>query len=463
MRDGQIRREIAQIAMPAGLEMVFQLVLGVIDQLIVGALGVIAIAAVGFANNLIAIGSLTLAMLGTGMAILVAQAQGSGQPQRIAHLLSTALALGAGLSLCLSLPLAALATPLLAGLGAEPELILTGRSYFQNMVLTLPLTTVNAVASAALRALGQARTPMVVTMGAVILNTLLAYSLVFGIGPFPALGVAGAAWATFAAQAGKTGLLLGHLYGRQTQLDWKFPGSLGQWRGVSAALLHLTLPLTVKEIFWSGGTFLYTLLFAQISAGALAAGQIAATLEAVFIVASLGLMMAATILVGQAAGAGDAALVQSRIRALLRTGVSTGLACGVLYLGTALLLPVFYPRLGPEVTQLAFWGIVINAAIHPFKVRNMILVGILSGGSDARSVVTGDAGGAFIVGLPLAYLLAFTAGFGVWGIFLARAIEEITKTFYFSWRVRGLVWGEVAGAVPSAQKLFTQMNKKEVE
>jgi Na+-driven multidrug efflux pump len=220
------------------------------------------------------------------------------------------------------------------------------------------------------------------------------------------------------------------------------PRSLGQWREVSAALLRLTLPLTVKEIFWSGGTFLYTLLFTQISAVALAAAQIAATLEAVFIVASLGLMIAATILVGQAAGAGDAVLARSRIRALLQTGVITGLACGALYLGTTLLLPLFYPQLEPEVTRIAFWGIVINAAIHPFKVRNMILVGILSGGSDARSVVTGDAGGAFMVGLPLAYLLAFTVGFGVWGIFLARAIEEIIKTLFFSWRTGRLTWQE---------------------
>jgi putative MATE family efflux protein len=444
-----MRREIAQIAVPASLEMVFQLALGVIDQLIVAALGVIAIAAVGFANNLIAIGSLTLAMLGTGTAILVAQTQGSGQPQRIPHLLSVSLALGIALSLCLSLPLALLATPLLAGLGAEPELIAAGRSYFQIVVLTLPLTTLSAVASAALRALGQARTPMVVTMGAVILNTLLAYGFVFGVGPLPALGVAGAAWATFAAHGGKTGLLLARLYGRQSLLQWSLPRGLNRWREVSMDLFRLTLPLTLKEIFWSGGIFLYTLLFTQISAGALAAGQMASTLEAVFIVASLGLMMAATLLVGQAAGAGDATLAQSRIHSLLQTGVITGLACGVLYLSTVLLLPVFYPQIESEVTQIAFWGIVINAAIHPFKVRNMILVGILSGGSDARGVVIGDAGGAFLIGLPLAYLLAFPAGLGVWGIFLARAIEEIIKTFFFSWRVRGLAWGEVARAVPT--------------
>jgi putative MATE family efflux protein len=410
--------------------------------LIVGALGAAAIAAVGFANNLIAIGSLTLAMLGTGTAIMVAQAQGSGQTQRIARILSVALTIGTALSISLSLPLAALATPLLAGLGAGPEIMDAGRAYFQIVVLSLPLTVISAVVSAALRALGQARTPMIITMAAVILNTALGYIFVFGIGPFPALGVVGVAWATFAAQGGRAALLLGRLYGRRSQVRWDSPHGLAQWQGVSAALLRLTLPLTAKEIFWSGGIFLYTLLFARVGTNALAASQIAAALEAVFIVASLGLMTAATILVGQAAGGGDAALAQSRIRSLLQIGVVTGIVCGALYLGTILLLPVFYPRVEPEATHIAMWGIVINAAIHMVKVRNMILVGVLAGGGDAPGVVIGDVAGTLAVGLPLAYLLGFSAGFGVWGIFLARAIEEVIKTFFFGWRVSRLQWRE---------------------
>jgi putative MATE family efflux protein len=444
MADRQIRREIAQIAVPVGLEMVFQLVLGVIDQLIVGILGAVAIAAVGFANHIIAIGSLTLAMLGTGAAILVAQAQGSGQMQRIAPILSTALIFGVALSFCLSLPFAILARPFLAGLGAESDIIGAGQTYFQIVILTLPLTVINAVVSAALRALGQARAPMTITMVAVIMNTLIGYILVFGLGPFPALGVAGAAWATFAAQGSKAILLLGRLYGRPLGIYWELPHTLVQWREISQALLHLTLPLTAKELFWSGGTFLYTLLFAQMGAAVLAASQIVATLEAVFIVASLGLMTAATILVGQAAGGADAALARVRTRVLLRTGVLTGLVCGALYLGASLLLPTFYPRVEPEVIQIAFWGIVINAAIHLIKVRNMIQVGVILGGGDARGVVIGDVAGALALGLPLAYLLGFTAGFGVWGIFVARAIEEIIKTVFFGWRVSRLQYGGFA-------------------
>src|SRR5215813_4067193 len=96
-----IRRDIARIAVPVGLEMVFQLVLGVIDQLIVGVLGAVAIAAVGLSNSVISVASFTLTMLGTGTAILVAQAQGGGRTHALGRISSVALLLAAVLALAL--------------------------------------------------------------------------------------------------------------------------------------------------------------------------------------------------------------------------------------------------------------------------------------------------------------------------------------------------------------------------
>jgi putative MATE family efflux protein len=451
MADTHIRRDIARIAVPVGLEMVFQLLLGVIDQLIVGALGAVAIAAVGLSNSAVAVASFTLTMLGTGTAILVAQAQGGGRDHVIGRIASVALLLAVALALALALPWAVFAAPFLAGIGAEPAIIDVGQAYFQVAALTLPLAVLGAVASATLRALGQARVPMIATMIAVSLNTVLGYLLVFGLGPFPALGVAGAAWATLAAQAVKAGLLLRCLYGRRSGMRWELPPALAEWRGMIRALLGPTLPLAAKDLFWSGGVFLYTLLFARAGTGALAASQIAAAFEAVFIVASIGLMTAATILIGQAVGAGDSELADSRTRALLRAGVATGLVCSALYLGTTALLPIFYPHLGAEVMQIAFWCIAANSLVHSVKVRNMILVGILPSGGDARGVVVGDVMGTCAIGLPLAYLLGFSLELGVWGILIARVVEEVVKTFYFGWRVGQFGWGRRAAPVEALQ------------
>src|SRR5262245_2275280 len=226
--------------------MVFQLALGFIDQVIVGTLGGVAIAAVGLSNSAIAIGNLTLATLGTGTAILVARAYGGGQHNAIARISGAALVVLTALALLLALPFAVFARQFLSGIGAAPEIVSAGQAYFRIAVLTVPLAVVSAVASATLRALGRARAPMATTMLAVVLNTLVGYLLVFGLGPIPSLGVAGAAWATFAAQAVKVGALLQHLYGRRSPAGWDLPHTAAEWRFTSRALLQFTLPLTLK-------------------------------------------------------------------------------------------------------------------------------------------------------------------------------------------------------------------------
>ena len=445
MPDTHLHREIAHIAVPVSLETMFQLLLGFIDQVIIGTLGTVAIAAVGLCNSVLAVVYVTLGALGTGTGILVARAHGGGQAQVVARTSSTAAALAGASSLLLALPFVALAGPFLKGLGAAPAVAAAGRTYFPVVLLMLPLATVGAVASATLRSLGRPRIPLAVTLLAVALNTAGAYVLVFGVGPFPRLGLAGAAWATFAAQAVKALLLLRCLYGGRALARWELPPTLAEWRRTNTELLHLAVPLGAKDVSWTFALFGYALLYQRIGTGALAASQIVATLENLFFLASIGLMVAATTLIGQAVGSGDASLAQMRARILLRTGAVTGLAFGALYLSMALLLPIFYPHVGRSVLSIAAGGVVISALFQPVRVRNMILGGgVLPSGGDARSVVIGDALGAFAVGLPLAFLLGFALKWGVWGVFAARGVEEVSKALFFARRAGRLSWAKVA-------------------
>ncbi len=442
--DADVRGEIARIAVPVGLEMVVQLLLGLIDQVIVGTLGAVAIAAVGLSNSFLGVLGISLASLGAGAGILVSRAHGGGRAGETARVSSAAVVLAAALSLLVALPFLPLVGPFLKAVGAAPDVAAAARPFFQIVLLTLPAAVSGSVASATLRSLGRARAPLAATLVAVALNTALGYALVLGAGPFPRLGLAGAAWATLAAQTVRAALVFRSLYGGRTAERWDLPSSLAEWRETGRELFRLSVPLGAKDVSWSLGLFFYALLFQRLGTGALAASQIVSTLENVFLLASIGLMVAATTLIGQAVGKGDADLVRSRVRALLRAGAVTGWGFGALYLGTALLLPVFYRHLAAGVLHVAAWGIVISAAFQAVRVRNIILGGgVLPSAGDARTVVIGDGLGAFVVGLPLAYLLAFPLHFGVWGIFAARGVEELFKVLLFSWRSGRLRWSEV--------------------
>ena len=443
--DTHVHREIARIAVPVGLEMVVQLLLGLIDQVIVATLGTVAVAAVGLSESFLGVLGITLASLGAGTSILVSRAHGGGRAAETARVSGVASVLAVALSLLAALPLLPFVGAFLRAVGAAPDVAAAARPFFQIALLTLPAAVAGSVASATLRSLGRARAPLTATLTAVALNTALGYALVLGAGPFPRLGLAGAAWATLAAQTVRAVLVFRALYGGRAPARWELPAGLAEWRGTGAALFRLSVPLGAKDASWSLGLFCYALLFQRLGTGALAASQIVSTLENVFLLASIGLMVATTTLVGQAVGKGDPDLARSRVRALLRAGVRTGWGFGALYLGTALLLPVLYPHVAGSVRHIAFWGIVISAAFQAVRVRNIILGGgVLPSAGDTRTVIVGDAAGAFALGLPLAYLLAFPLHGGVWGIFAARGVEEVAKMLLFSRRASRLRWADVA-------------------
>jgi putative MATE family efflux protein len=439
------RREIARIAVPVSAEFVLMLVLNFVNQVVVGTLGATAIAAVGFANSLSFILIITLGCLGTSVSILIARAFGARRQTEMDHTVTAALLVAGGLGLLASVLPFVWAHDLLRLTGASPTVAAAGGDYFRLVALATLPTMLGAILSGVLRSVGRAASPMLATTATVLVNSVLGFALVTGAGPLPSLGVAGAGWATLVTAIAKVWILAVQAYGRRGVVAWHLPVDRAEWRGVVVPLFVLALPLGVTELFWTGGTFLYNVVFQRLGDEALAAAQIVTTLEGVFIVGSIGLMSATTALVGRSVGAGDAPGAALWVRRLTRAGVGTGLVFGLLFASTVLLLDAFFRDAGADVRQMAAAGIAVNAVFQVVKVRNMILgAGVLPSGNDVRGVILGDALGAFAVGLPLAVLLGLFTPLGFLGVWIGRVVEEVAKLGIFTWRARRLRWEALA-------------------
>lgn len=437
-------RQVAQIAVPVSTEAIVLLVLNFVNQIIVGALGAVAIAAVGFANSLSFIVLITVSALGISVTILVARAAGAGRKHDMATTISSAVIVGGAVSGLFALILAIRPENLLELVGASPNVAGEGARYLQFIAIALIPSVVSAILSGVLRATGRPRVPMVITFITAAVGAGLAWALVFGLGPIPALGVPGAGIATLVAAILKLVLLVPFVF-RDT-ITWETP-SREDLRFVLGPLFILAIPMGLTEFVWASGTFLYNVVFQQLGDDALAAAQITVNLEGIFIVAAIGVMTAATALIGKAVGQGDVAAVYSWITLLRKIGVVTGLAFGALFALAAFLVPVVFPNAGPEVQRMAVIGILINAAIQAVKVGNMIFgAGILPSGNDVKGVLIGTAFSAFAIGLPLAIILGLFTPLGIVGIFLARVIEELVKFQYFRYRARRIDWGALVTA-----------------
>lgn len=437
-------REIASIAVPVSMEFVLMLVLNFVNQIVVGGLGATAIAAVGFSNSLTFILAVTLGALGTSVSILVARAHGAGRRGDLDHTVTAAMLVALGLGAVVSFVPWFFSDHLLSIVGASPSVAAAGTDYFRLTVLSTLPVMLSAILSGVLRSVGRPTSPMIATMITVAANSVIAYSLVVGVGPLPALGVAGAGWATLFTAVVKCLILMRMAYGRRAVIGWSLPDNRRQWRAVIVPLFVLALPLGVTELFWTVGTFLYNVVFARLGDEALAAAQIVTTLEGIFIVGSIGLMAATTTLVGRSVGRGDVVDAVAWVRRLTKAGVGTAVAFGALFAASVLLLDPLYGEAGPDVRHMATVGILVNAAFQVIKVRNMIVgAGVLPSGNDVRGVILGDVVGAFVIGLPLAMVLGLHTPLGYLGIFVARVVEEAAKLAIFTYRARRIRWHEL--------------------
>jgi putative MATE family efflux protein len=439
-RIGSDYRKIFSVAIPASLEAVFQALFSFIDQIIVGMLGPVAVAAVGLSNSTSLILTLLYSAIGTGSGVFIAQAYGRGDMDEVSKIEAVGQTAAALLGACTALPLILFPVPILRFLGAQENVVGTAAGYLQLFAASAPMNVMSAVIAAAFRAMGDSRTPMAITVGAVLLNTLLAFVLVLGVSPFPKIGVLGAGLATLTSQMIRCLALLIALYSYKKKIKWHWP-ALSVVKAVARPLLQITYPIALSEMLWGTSTFVYTIIFARIDTDALAASQIVTTIETVFVVAASGLAPAAVATVGQALGGDSFQNASSQAKRVLHAGVGFGFALSAALVGVSFLLPLFYPRVGESVLRMAVWGAGITAIVQSAKVANSILgTGILPSGGDTKFVLLSHLISSYAIGLPCAAIFGIALRLGTWSVFASRALEEAIKSVILLKRYRKASW-----------------------
>ena len=438
-------REVAALAIPVSLEMLVALVMNFINQIVVGGLGATPIAAVGFANSITFIAMITFGSIGGSVAIMAARAHGGGRLHELNAVVHAALVIGSLISAAIIAIPALFPEQVLRIAGGSPTVVASGAAYLQLTSIALLPNVASRVFGGFMRSTGRTRTPLIATSVATIFNTFLGYMLVYGLGPLPELGVVGAGYATLLSSGLNVVILATVAYGRANLLHFELPTSWLEWREVAKPLVTLAAPMALTELVWSFGMYLYNVVFQRLGDEALAAAQIAGTLEGVFIVCAFGLMNASTALIGRSLGQGDAVAARQWVRRMLKAGFAGGVLLGVAYFASSLLLDPLFPNVSSDVRHMAFVVIAINALFDWAKVLNGILgVGILPSGNDMKGVVAGDGLSIGVVGMPVGAALGLLTPLGIFGVVIGRQLEELCKIAIFMARARRIDWNKLA-------------------
>jgi len=416
-----------RLASPIILQQLIFSSLGMIDTVMIGHLGDASVAAVGVANQVFFLATLLYFGITSGAAIFTAQYWGRKDIPRIQQIL--------GLSLVISLVGGAVFTLVAIGYpqavlqiySADPEVISLGGEYLQITALSYIFTAITYSFSVILRSINNVKLPMMTSLFALSLNSLLNFGLIFGNFGLPALGVKGAAIATVTARLFEAFLIVFLVYRKQLPLAAR-PAALVKWDKIQLGkFFQTTLPVIITEIIWSLGTTTYTVVYAHISTEAIAAYNIALSVDRLIFVIFIGLGNACAIMIGNKIGEGekDAATLFGKKYLLL--GITAALALGLLMLLVKNpLLSLF--GVTPETTLLAKNTLLVMIYSLPVRTMNLILlIGILRSGGDTYYAFFIDAGVIWIVGVPMAYLGAYLLHLPVYWVYLMVISEEVVK------------------------------------
>lgn len=419
---GNLNRAILLLAIPMVLEMVLESLFAVVDVFWVGRLGSNAVATVGLTESMLAL----VMAIGMGVAMsttaMVARRIGEKDPEDAAVAGVQAIALGLAISVAIGVPAGIFAPQLLRLMGASPAIVAVGSAYARIALGGCGAILMLFLNNAIFRGAGDAAIAMRLLWVSNIINLVLDPCLIFGLGPFPHLGVTGAALATL------TGRSIGVLY--------QFYRLLKGTERIHILIRHLRINLRVMlrllRVSLTGilqfaiGNTSWIVLVRIVSlfgAEAVAAYTVSIRIVIFFILPAWGLSNAAATLVGQNLGA---RLPERAEQAVWRTGLYNMLllgSIGVFFFTFATPVVRLFVD-DPAVLPLAALALRTFSCGNVGYAYGMVMLQAFNGAGDTLTPTFVNFFGFWILELPLAWWLATSVHLHAEGAFLSIVISE---------------------------------------
>lgn len=370
---------------------------------------------------------------------LLAQALGAGRVEEVRPTLHNAFAMAA----IIAVPAAAgvaLVPVVLGVFGVDRELIVLGRGYALGLALTVVPMIFATVWRHAFYAIGRPR----IYLGAVVmllpLNALADYVLMFGWGPVPAFGLAGAG---FASALVAIGLVAYFAWYTVTDPAFRAFGLFTRpWvidSSVLRRILRLGLPIGVTSLGEVGIYLLSTVIISLFGAVALAAHAITLRFAGVLYAVFVGLAHATTVRVGHAVGRADI----EQTRTSIRTAITTGTAIGLLILAVTYAWSSAIPwwfldnadHSADEVAVAASGLLMLLGIMNAIQGPASPATAVLRAFKDTRVPMVHYLVGYWLVGLPVGYIAAFPLGYETGGVWFGLATGTTTTAVLVNMRL----------------------------
>lgn len=431
--------QLLAIAIPMMLQQLITSMVNLLDNLMVGQLGTYAISGVATVNRFFMIGSFAMMGISTASSIFIAQFYGSENKEAMKQ--SFRYSIVASLIAFFPFLLAAFLIPrqIIGFFSSDPQLLDAAMQYIFVAALTFIPQAISVAAMNAMRAVGESKIPLKISIVTVLTNGLFNYLLIFGFFGFPKLGILGAAIGTLISRLVELVLVMIVMKRSHFAFGTKIIDVLKIPARLITAITKKSFPLMVNEIGFSLGLALLYKFYGTRGADVQTAISMAGTTADLFFVLFGGMAAATTVFVSQPLGRNDIEEAKTNAYRILRFSIVLAVVFGVIMFALSWVTPNLY-MVSDEIKATAANFIRIQAGFLWIYMVNTECYFILRAGGDMRRTLILDSGFMMLVNLPVVAAVAYLTDLPAIYVYIAGQTTDLIKIIFSIILVKKGTW-----------------------
>ncbi len=428
------------LALPLALQNLINTGVTTADVVMLGMVGETALSSCSLAGQVAFVMNLMVFGMTSGASVLTAQYWGKKDIETIEKVFSMTICFAVAAGLIFFAAGELFPEKLMHIFSSEPEIIENGAAYLRIVAWSYPLSAFSTGYLYLMRSVERVQIGTGVLGASLVINVILNALLIFGLGPFPALGVRGAALATLLTRCCEFAAVLFYIgkVNREVRLRPRYFIHMDPL--LLKDFLVLAIPVVLNETLWGAGMSANAAVLGQMGSAAAAANSVTRVIRELVMVMSLGLSAATTVLVGKAIGEKRMELAETYAKRMITLSF-----CVTLVTATLMFLLrhaiVNAMSLSAEAQDyLEFMLIVLAFYSLAQSLSCPIIVGVLRGGGDTRFGMILESSALWVGSILLGAIGAFVLHLPVKAVAFLLMLDEFIKLPFAVWRYRSKVW-----------------------
>lgn len=438
--DKKFYLDLVKIAVPVALQSLITTGVNMVDNIMVGKLGEIAMNSTYFANQFIMLFTFLCMGISMGSSVMTSRFYGAGDESSLKKVISIAIKFAILLALVFTLINAFEAPFIISLYTPEQAVIEGGASYLYWSTVTYLLMAVSTVLTNIMRSIDMTITPIVASSVSFGINILANYCFIFGKFGCPEMGVAGAAVGTVIARIVETGIILFVFLYKNKVVKFRMPDLLMSTKDIVGDFFKIAFPVMLSDGLLGIGENVLAYIMGHISVEFVSANSITSVVQRASTIVISGIAFSGCFLTSRTLGEGRKKDAERQGFTMFAIGIVVGLIAALII--EIIAAPVIESyNITDETKKIAYSLMNALALIVVFRSTNSILTkGVIRGGGDTRFLLVADMTTKWFMGIPLGYLAGIVWHLPMFWTFIFLHIDEVVKAVWCVFRMKSGKW-----------------------